>query len=92
MAAVTTLGLGKTMEKKLHAVGIHSAEELREVGSRQAVLRLKERYPNTCVVILYHLEAAIQGVEMKQLDAACKAELKAYFSHSLNSLSLGRTH
>lgn len=79
MAAVTTLGLGKTMEKKLHSVGIHSAEELMEIGSKQAVFRLKEKYPNTCIVILYHLEAAIRGVEMKQLEDTCKADLKAYF-------------
>ncbi len=79
MAAVTTIGLGKTMEKKLHAVGIHSAEELIELGSKQAVFRLKERYPGTCVVILYHLEAAIRGVGIKELDDDCKAELKAYF-------------
>lgn len=67
------------MEKKLHSVGIHSAEEPIEIGSKQAVFRLKERYPNTCVVILYHLEAAICGVEMNQLEDSCKAELKAYF-------------
>ncbi len=79
MASVTSLGLGKTMEKKLHAVGIHSAEDLKNIGSKQAVFRLKELYPNTCIVILYHLEAAIQGVEMKQLDPSCKLELKAYF-------------
>ena len=79
MAAVTSLGLGKTMEKKLHSVGIHSAEELIETGSKQAVFRLKELYPNTCVVILYHLEAAIRGLEIKQLDDTSKAELKAYF-------------
>ena len=79
MAAVTTLGLGKIMEKKLQSVGIHSAEELAAIGSKQAVFRLKEKYPGTCVVILYHLEAAIRGVEMKQLDEACKAELKTYF-------------
>lgn len=42
MASVTSLGLGKTMEKKLHSVGIHSAEELIEIGSKQAVFRLKE--------------------------------------------------
>lgn len=52
---------------------------MKALGSRQAVFRLKAQYPSTCVVILYHLEAAIRGVEMKQLDAACKAELKAYF-------------
>ncbi len=79
MSSVTSLGLGKTVEKKLHSVGIHSAEELKAVGSRQAVFRLKELYPNTCVVILYHLEAAIRGVEIKQLDESSKAELKAYF-------------
>ena len=79
MAAVTSLGLGKTMEKKLHSVGIHSAEELIETGSKRAAFRLKELYPNTCVVILYHLEAAIRGVEIKQLDDTSKAELKAYF-------------
>ncbi len=67
------------MEKKLHAVGIHSAEDLKNIGSKQAVFRLKELYPNTCIVILYHLEAAIQGIEMKQLDPSCKLELKAYF-------------
>lgn len=79
MAAVTALGLGRTMEKKLHSVGIHSAEELTQAGSRQAVFRLKEMYPNTCVVILYHLEAAIRGCEIKQLEDSVKAELKAYF-------------
>lgn len=79
MAALTTLGLGKTMEKKLHSVGIRSAEELKEIGSRQAVFRLKAQYPNTCVVILYHLEAAIRGIAIKQLDDACRAELKTWF-------------
>lgn len=79
MAALTSLGLGKTMERKLHSVGIHSAEELKDTGSKQAVFKLKARYPNTCVVILYYLEAAIRGVEMKRLDDACKADLKAYF-------------
>ena len=79
MASVTTLGLGKTMEKKLQTVGIHSAEELKNLGSKQAVFRLKKQYPNTCVVILYHLEAAIQGVEIKQLDDKCKTELKTFF-------------
>ena len=79
MAAVTALGLGKTREKKLHSVGVHSAEELLEIGSRQAVFRLNDQYPTTCVVILYHLESAIRGIEIKQLDDNCKSELKSYF-------------
>lgn len=79
MSTLADLGFGKTMENKLHSVGIHSAEELTEIGSKQAVFRLKTQYPNTCVVILYYLEAAIRGVEIKSLDNACKAELKSYF-------------
>lgn len=79
MAAFEALGLGKTMEKKLHSVGIHSAEELAALGSKQACARLKVQYPGTCVVILYYLEAALRGVGIKQLDADIKKELKEYF-------------
>ncbi len=79
MASVKTMGLGKTMENKLHSVGIHSAEELKDMGSKKAVFLLKEKYPNTCVVILYHLEAAIRGITIKQLDDISKSELKTYF-------------
>lgn len=79
MATLASMGFGRTMENKLRSVGIHSAEELKQIGSKQAVFRLKAQYPNTCVVILYYLEAAIQGVEIKQLSAVCKSELKTYF-------------
>lgn len=79
MTTLASLGFGKTMERKLYSVGIHSAEELKQIGSKQAVFRLKAQYPNTCVVILYYLEAAIQGVDIKQLSATCKSELKSYF-------------
>ncbi|GHV38951.1 hypothetical protein FACS1894187_18350 [Synergistales bacterium] len=79
MAEITSLNLGKTIEKKLKSVGIYSAESLREVGSKEAVFRLKAKYPSTCVVILYHLEAALRGVEMKELDSSCKTGLKAFF-------------
>lgn len=80
MRAVTALGLGKTMERKLHSIGIHSAEALIETGSKEAVLRLKIQYPATCVVILYHLESAIRGISIKELDETCKADLKAFFN------------
>lgn len=79
MASLRTLGFGKTMENKLHSVDIHSAEELIDIGSKQAAFRLKVKYPNTCVVILYYLEAAIRGVDIKQLDNTCKSELKEFF-------------
>lgn len=44
-----------------------------------AVSALKAAYPGTCVVILYHLEAALHGVEIKQLSSDVKRELKEWF-------------
>lgn len=79
MADIPSLGIGKTMEKKLHSVGIHTAEELIELGSAEAVKRLKTLYPTTCVTILYHLDAAIEGIDMKMLPAGRRADLKRYF-------------
>lgn len=80
MNSLRTLGLGKTLETKLQSIGIASAEDLRQTGSKEAALRLKMQYPGTCVVVLYHLEACLQGVEMKQLDSNTKTELKAFFA------------
>lgn len=79
MSRLTELGIGKTMEKKLHSVGIRSAEELLNLGSKEAVGRLKKEYPSTCVVILYHLQAAIEGVEIKNLSQESKRDLKKSF-------------
>lgn len=73
------LGFREDNGKETPFSWIHSAEELTKLGSKQAVFRLKEMYPNTCVVILYHLEAAIRGIGIKELDDTCKAELKACF-------------
>ena len=44
-----------------------------------AELKTMERYPGTCVVILYYLEAAIQGVDINELSKECRAGLKEYF-------------
>ena len=80
MAPLASLGLGKTMERKLHSVDIRTAEELIQIGSKEAGLRLKLKYPSTCVVILYHLQAAIEGCGIKQLSPETKGELKAFFN------------
>ena len=56
MAELTSMrNIGKTMEEKLKAVDICTAEELRQTGSKEAFLRLKLRYPNVCLVHLYTL-------------------------------------
>ena len=79
MAELITLpNIGKEIEKKLKSVGIASAEELKEVGSKEAYMRLKSEYPQVCLVHLYALEGAISDTEYNQLSRSVKQNLKDY--------------
>ena len=66
------LNIGKEMASKLKSVGIDCAEDLIEVGAREAFARLKAQYPNVCLVHLYTLEGAIQNVEFNSLSEKTK--------------------
>lgn len=70
--------IGKEMERKLEAIGIGSAEELIQTGSKEAFLRLKVRFPNVCLVHLYTLQGAIDGIEYNRLTDAVKRDLKRF--------------
>lgn len=83
MAELTSMmNLGKEMERKLSSVGISSCEELMAVGSKEAFRRLKELYPNVCLVHLYCLEGAIHQTEYNCLSRETRQDLKK-FSDSL---------
>lgn len=70
--------IGREMARKLESVGIDSAEKLMEVGAKQAFFKLKEAYPNVCLVHLYALEGAVQDMGYDQLSEDTKKELKAF--------------
>ena len=79
MAKLASLrNIGKEIEKKLKSVGISTAEELKEVGSKEAFHRLKLRYPNVCLAFLCSLEGAISDVEYNRLPEDVKQSLKNY--------------
>ena len=79
MAGLTSMmNIGKEMEKKLTSVGIDSSGKLMEAGAKEAFLRLKQKYPNVCLVHLYTLEGAIQNKEFNSLSEDKKRELKEF--------------
>lgn len=78
--------IGKEMARKLKAVGIDTSEKLIEIGSKEAFFKLKETYPNVCLVHLYVLEGAISNTEYNALSERKKRELKK-FSDSLKGKS-----
>lgn len=85
MAGLTSMmNIGKEMEKKLASIGIESSEELMEAGAKNAFLRLKQKYPNVCLVHLYTLEGAIHNIKYDSLSEDKKRELKE-FSDFLNN-------
>ena len=79
LAELTSLkNIGKEIERKLKSVGINSAEELKEIGSKDAFFRLKLKYPEICLVHLYTLEGAIDNIEYNQLSNETKKDLKEF--------------
>ncbi len=79
MAELTSMvNIGAEMARKLKAVGITSAEQLTETGSKQAFFMLKQLYPQVCLVHLYALEGAIQNVDFNSLSKDQKRDLKEF--------------
>ena len=79
MTELTSMAnIGTEMARKLRAVGINTAEELTAAGSRQAFFQLKTLYPQVCLVHLYALEGAIQGVEFNSLSKEQKRDLREF--------------
>lgn len=79
MPGLTSMkNIGKELERKLTAVGVDSPEMLAELGSKHAFFKLKEVYPQVCLVHLYALEGAIQNIEFNGLPEDKKKELKEF--------------
>lgn len=69
----------------MKSVGIHTAEELNQTGSKDAYLKLKNKYSNVCLVHLYCLQGAIDLREYNNLPTDVKNDLKS-FSDSLKEV------
>lgn len=71
--------IGKDTESYLNQMGIHTSEELKKIGAEQAWLGIQLLDPSACLLRLYGLEGAIQGVKKSMLPEVRKAELKAFY-------------
>lgn len=79
MAELTSMrNIGKELARKLNAVGISTAEQLEELGAREAFVRLKAAYPQVCLVHLYALEGAVSHTEIQHLPEEKKSALKEF--------------
>lgn len=72
--------IGKAVEEQLNQVNIVTYDQLKEVGSKQAWLRIKEIDDSACIHRLYALEGAIRNVKKSELPSEVKAELKEFYN------------
>ena len=80
-------GIGKVVEEQLNRAGITTAEQLKNTGSRQAWLKIREFDESACIHRLLALEGAIQGVKKTQLPEETRRELKEFY-HSVKQSCL----
>ena len=90
MAELSSMqNIGKGIEEKLKSIDICSAEELIQIGSKEAFRRLKVRYPSVCAVYLYTLQGAIDNIEYNQLPDEVRCSLRSYSDELKELISSG---
>lgn len=71
--------IGPVLAGRLNEAGIASVEELQQTGVKNAFLRVRELYPDACLMSLYALACAMQGKKRGMLTNEEKDELKTFF-------------
>ncbi|WP_050635866.1 TfoX/Sxy family protein [Candidatus Stoquefichus sp. SB1] len=77
--------IGPAVEAQLHQVGIDTMDQLQDIGSQEAWLKIQSIDSSACIHRLYSLEAAIQGIKKKDLSLDDKQYLKDFYNqHKLS--------
>lgn len=71
--------IAEKLENRLSSVGISDIKYLRDIGSKDAFLRLYIKEGDTCLCTLYALEGAVQGIRWHMLSEDKKQELRAFY-------------
>jgi len=73
--------IGKVLEKNLNEIGIYTEKQLKEIGSKEAFLRIRFYDPGACLHMLYGLQGAIDGIKDNFLTETTKQDLKAFYKN-----------
>ena len=71
--------IGKAVEAQLIQAGISTADELRQIGAKEAWLRIQAIDESACIHRLMALEGAVEDVRKTLLPDVVKADLKAFY-------------
>ena len=71
--------IGKVLEKQLNGVGIETVDDLIDLGSREAWLKIQEIDESACLNRLMALEGAIQNIRWHNLSDEDKENLREFY-------------
>lgn len=72
--------IGKVLEEQLNDVGIDTVDDLIDIGSKEAWLKIKQVDDSACINRLMALEGAIQNVRWHDLSENDKKNLKDFYN------------
>ena len=72
--------IGKVLEKQLNDVGINTIDDLVNLGSKEAWLKIKEIDDSACLNRLMALEGAIQNIRWHNLSEEDKDNLRNFYN------------
>ena len=72
--------IGKVLEKQLNDVGINTVDDLINLGSKEAWLKIKEIDDSACLNRLMALEGAIQNIRWHNLSEEDKDNLRDFYN------------
>ena len=72
--------IGKVLEKQLNDVGINTIDDLINLGSKEAWLKIKEIDDSACLNRLMALEGAIQNIRWHNLSEEDKDNLRNFYN------------
>ena len=72
--------IGKVLEGQLNDVGISTVDDLMDIGSKEAWLRIRQMDESACINRLMALEGTIQNVRWHDLSDSDKRNLKDFYS------------
>ena len=73
------INIGKDLESKLIKVGINSFDELKNIGTEKAFLKIQKIDSGACLSMLSAIEGAIIGVRWHNLPTERKQKLMQFF-------------
>lgn len=73
--------VGKILEKKLNEIGIYTEMQLKEIGSKEAFIRIRFFDPGACLHMLYGLQGAVEGIKDTFLTESTKQDLRTFYKN-----------